>query len=158
MERSDNCACHRSLRSTDKPISDILVKQLVQSLSPQDYAINVGVLETAHSIFRQWRAQSASNQLYSEINLVLSQFMNHFLELSRRTASLLLSSSPPANIDVVTQSQVLLAEIFYDFTCHDLPPGIEDAHNEFFADGGIFHRFLTWDPPALRGQVCNQRS
>ncbi|KAL4072157.1 CAS/CSE protein [Scleroderma yunnanense] len=130
-----------------------LITQLVQSLSPQDYTINVGVLETAHSIFRQWRAQSASNQLYSEINLVLSQLMNPFLELFRHTAGLLLSSPSPVNIDIVTQSQILLAEIFYDFTCHDLPPGIEDAHNDFFApDVGLFQRFLSWDPPGLRGQ------
>jgi len=82
--------------------------------------------------------------------------MNPFLELFRRTATLLLSPPSPANIEIMTQSQILLAEVFYDFTCHDLPPGIEDAHNDFFADAGIFHRFLTWDPPALKGQVCDQ--
>lgn len=48
----------------------------------------------------------------------------------------------------------LLIDIFYDFTCQDLPPAIEDAHAEFFAPGtGWFHAFLNWDPVELRGDV-----
>ncbi|KAG2336596.1 hypothetical protein BDR05DRAFT_896513 [Suillus weaverae] len=39
----------------------------------------------------------------------------------------------------------------YDFTCQDLPPGIEDAHDSFFApQTGIFQRFMSWDPVELR--------
>lgn len=50
---------------------------------------------------------------------------------------------------------VLLVDIFYDLTCHDLPPAFEDSHDEFFAPpSGWFQRFLAWDPPALRGDVC----
>ena len=64
-----------------------------------------------------------------------------FLSLFRQPATLLL---------VVVQPQILLAEVFYGFTCHDRPPTIEDAHDEFFASmTGLFQRNL----PELRRDV-----
>ncbi|TFK31640.1 importin alpha re-exporter [Crucibulum laeve] len=136
-----------------------LIDQLVSSLSATDYNINLGVLQTAHSIFRQWRAHVRSDELYSEINLVLSKFMDPFLQLFRQTTSLLLNptqspelTTPAANYALLAQSMVLLIDIFYDLTCQDLPPAIEDTHEEFFAPGsGWFQKFLSWDPESLRG-------
>ena len=139
-----------------------LFQQLVASLSPTDYNINIGVLQTAHSIFRQWRAHVRSDRLFTEINLVLSKFMSTFLQLFRQTASLLLTNpspnlsltTPSDNYALLSQSMVLLVDIFHDFTCQDLPPAIEDAHAEFFAPGsGWFHAFLAWDPVELRTDV-----
>ncbi|KAF8867606.1 CAS/CSE protein [Infundibulicybe gibba] len=127
-----------------------LIDQLVSSLSATEYNVNIGVLQTAHSIFRQWRAHVRSDQLFSEINLVLSKFMDPFLQLFRQTSNLLLTSTPQ-NVDVLAQAMFLLVEIFHDFTCQDLPPAIEDAHDEFFAPGrGWFQAFLAWDPESLR--------
>ncbi|KAI6026014.1 CAS/CSE protein [Pisolithus marmoratus] len=129
-----------------------LIDQLVISLSSTDYNVNIGVLETAHSIFRQWRPQVRSDALFTEINFVISRFMDPFLHLFRQTSTIVFSSPPSPNLGLLTQAQILLAEIFYDFTCQDLPPAIEDSHDEFFAPNvGLFHRFLTWDPPELRG-------
>ncbi|KAH7882920.1 CAS/CSE protein [Phlebopus sp. FC_14] len=129
-----------------------LIDQLVTSLSPTEYNINIGVLETAHSIFRAWRSQVRSDELFTEINFVFSRFMTPFLQLFQQSANFLFMSPSPPNLTLVAQAQVLLAEIFYDFTCQDLPPAIEDAHEEFFAPStGWFQRFLTWDPPELRG-------
>ncbi|KAG1807455.1 CAS/CSE protein [Suillus subaureus] len=128
-----------------------LIDQLILSLSKTDYSINVGVLQTAHSIFNQWRAQVRSDELFTEINFVLSRFMQPFLDLSNQTATMLLSSPAPPNIAIVTQAQIILVDIFYDFTCQDLPPGIEDAHDSFFApQTGLFQRFMSWDPAELR--------
>ncbi|OAX36460.1 Cse1-domain-containing protein [Rhizopogon vinicolor AM-OR11-026] len=128
-----------------------LIDQLVLSLSPTDYSINVGVLQTAHSIFNQWRAQVRSDELFTEINFVLSRFMKPFLDLFNQTAALLLSSPTPSNIAIITQAQIILVDIFYDFTCQDLPPGIEDAHDAFFApQTGLFQRFMSWHPAELQ--------
>ena len=125
---------------------------MVSSLSITDYNTNVGVLQTAHSIFRQWRAHVRSDELYTEINLVLSKFMTPFLHLFKQTAQLLLATAPAANYALVAQSMVLLIDLFYDFTCHDLPPAIEDTHEEFFGSkSGWFQVFLGWDPAELRG-------
>ncbi|KAF9463182.1 CAS/CSE protein [Collybia nuda] len=139
-----------------------LIDQLVSSLSETEYNINIGVLQTAHSIFRQWRAHVRSDQLFSEINLVLSKFMTPFLKIFRQTASLLLSNTGPnpalttpiEKYTTLAQAMVLLIDIFYDLTCQDLPPAIEDNYAEFFGpQTGWFHAFLGWDPAELRGDV-----
>jgi len=132
------------------------------SLSATDYNVNVGVLQTAHSIFQQWRAHVRSDELFTEINLVLSKFIDPFMQLFRQTASLLLTTpspnpsltSPNEKYASLAQTMILLIDIYYDFTCQDLPPTIEDSHEEFFAPGsGWFQAFLLWDPVELRGDV-----
>jgi len=47
--------------------------------SQTDYNINNGVLQTAHSIFQQWTARVRSDELHSEINLVLSKNLDPFM-------------------------------------------------------------------------------
>ncbi|KIJ25285.1 hypothetical protein M422DRAFT_273745, partial [Sphaerobolus stellatus SS14] len=133
-----------------------LVDQLVGSLSPTDYAVSLGVLETAHSIFYRWRSAIRSDDLYTVINYVLSRFMEPFVAFFRHTAALLLTNPNPPNLEFAAQSQAVLMSIYYDLTCQDLPPLLEDNHAEFFGavDGsapGWFLKFLAWDPPALRG-------
>ncbi|KAI0775001.1 Cse1-domain-containing protein [Trametes elegans] len=129
-----------------------LVDKLVFSLSESNYEVNIGVLETAHSIFRPWRAATRSDSLFTVINYVLSRFTRPFLQLFHHTANLLLSNPPPANLTQVAQSMVFLVDIFYDLTCQDLPPDIEDSQAQFFGpENGLFLKLLLWDPPQLRG-------
>ncbi|KAF7976444.1 hypothetical protein HWV62_6681 [Athelia sp. TMB] len=130
-----------------------LIDQLTASLSPTNTTINISVLETAHSIFAPWRAHVRSDTLFSEINYVLGRFMDPFLQLFRHTANLLLPpASAPQGADgkgLVGQLTLLL-EIYYDFTCQDLPPAIEDGHEEFFGpEQGWFVRILSWEAGAL---------
>jgi exportin-2 (importin alpha re-exporter) len=137
------------------------LQQLVASLSQTDYSINIGVLQTAHSIFQQWRAHVRSDELFTEIIFVLEKFMTPFMQLFRQTASLLLSNStnsaaifPKEQYAFLAQAMILLNDIYYDFTCHDLPPAIEDSHDQFFAPKtGWFQEFLLWDPVVLRSEV-----
>lgn len=126
---------------------------LVQSLSHQDYQVNVGVLETAHSIFRPWRAATRSDNLFTTINYVLSRFVDPFLQLFPHTANILFSSPSPANLALVAQTQAILVDLFYDLTCQDLPPAMEDAHAQFFGPDGLFLKFLNWSPAELAGEV-----
>lgn len=80
--------------------------------------------------------------------------MNPFLGLFRQTSQLLLTLPPSPDIPKIAQAMVLLIDIFYDLTCQDLPPAIEDNYNEFFGkDGGWFFRFLAWDPAELKSDV-----
>ncbi|KAI0648900.1 Cse1-domain-containing protein [Trametes meyenii] len=129
-----------------------LVDKLVFSLSDSNYEVNVGILETAHSIFRPWRAETRSDALFTVINYVLSRFTRPFLQLFLHTTTLLFANPPPANLAQVAQSMVFLVDIFYDLTCQDLPPDIEDSHAQFFSpQDGLFLKLLLWDPPQLRG-------
>lgn len=62
-----------------------LIDELVvgmQSSNPDSVALQA-VLQTAHSIFRKWRAAFRSDILYTEINYVLARFAQPFLELLR---------------------------------------------------------------------------
>ncbi|KAI0329277.1 Cse1-domain-containing protein [Cubamyces sp. BRFM 1775] len=129
-----------------------LVDKLVFSLSDSNFEVNIGVLETAHSIFRPWRAEARSDALFTVINYVLSRFTRPFLQLFLHTATLLFSSPPPANLAQIAQAMVFLVDIFYDLTCQDLPPDIEDAHAQFFGpENGLFLKLLMWDPAELQG-------
>ncbi|CAL1709388.1 unnamed protein product [Somion occarium] len=133
-----------------------LIDNLVASLSESNFSVNVGVLQTAHSIFRPWRAATRSDSLFTVINFVLSRFGKPFLQLFQYTAGVLLSRSAQvaskSDLEFAAQTQVLLVEIYYDLTCQDLPPDFEDTQNQFFgAPSGLFLQFLDWDPSELRG-------
>lgn len=136
--------------------TDCAVQKLISSLSESNFEVNVGVLETAHSIFRPWRAEARSDALFTEINYVLERFTQPFLQLFMHTASLLFATPPSANLTQVAQAMVFLVDIFYDLACQDLPPGFEDSHTQFFgAQDGLFLKLLMWDPPQLRGDVSS---
>ena len=63
-------------------------------------------------------------------------------------------TTPTSNYVLIAQAMVLLVDIYYDFACQDLPPAIEDSHEEFFGPGtGWFQAFLVWDPEELRADV-----
>ncbi|KAI9492719.1 armadillo-type protein, partial [Zychaea mexicana] len=46
---------------------DNLLDQLIGRLSPSDYNVNNGILQIAHSIFKRWRSQFASDNLFLDI-------------------------------------------------------------------------------------------
>jgi exportin-2 (importin alpha re-exporter) len=149
--RESTCVSAPSRRT---PYSSL--QKLVSSLSSTDYSVNIGVLQTAHSIFQPWRAATRSDALYTVINYVLSRFSKPFLGLFEHTAELLLTNAPgdtTSTPELRAQAMVLLVDIFYDLTSQDLPPDIEDSHARFFGENGLFLRFLAWDPPTLRGDV-----
>ncbi len=100
-----------------------------------------------------------TDALFTVINNVLNHFVQPFLQLLIHTANLLLTGAPAdanSTPELRAQAMVILVDLFYDLTCQDLPPAMEDNHAQFFgADGGLFLRFLTWDPAELRGEVSN---
>jgi len=64
---------------------DTLVDDLVSRLTPDNATVNNGVLQVAHSIFRRWEPLYRSDDLYTEINHVLSKFAEPFLQLWQNT-------------------------------------------------------------------------
>lgn len=131
---------------------------MVQSLSQSDFQVNIGVLETAHSIFRPWRAATRSDDLFTTINYVLSRFIQPFLQMFPHTANLLFSSPPPPNVALIAQTQAILVDLYFDLTCQDLPPAIEDTHLQFFGPEGFFMKFLSWSPAELASDVSYSRN
>ncbi|KAH9244665.1 hypothetical protein BASA81_017925 [Batrachochytrium salamandrivorans] len=66
-------------RSTIKT-TIISLMDLVARLSLQNLDGNVGVLQTAHSIFKRWRHHFRSDALYSEIKFSINQFASPYFE------------------------------------------------------------------------------
>lgn len=62
-------------------INTISAQELVSRFSATDPKVNVGVLEVAHSIFVRWRPLFRTDELYMEINHVISTFGQAFVQL-----------------------------------------------------------------------------
>ncbi|OQE21646.1 hypothetical protein PENSTE_c011G09365 [Penicillium steckii] len=126
---------------------DTLVDDLVSKLSPSDPAVNVGVLQVAHSIFKRWRPLFQSNELYVEINHVLEKFGTPFLSLFESLDNYLEQNK--ANKENLTQGFTqlnLMVKLIYDLSCHDLPPMFED---NIGAVATILLKYLTYDNQLL---------
>lgn len=126
---------------------------MVGRLSNEDYQVNLSILETAHSIFRPWRAETRSDDLFSTINYVLERFAKPYFQLLSHTANVLFSPSFQGDIGLVAQTQAILIDLFFDLTCQDLPPDFEDSHVQLFGPQGLFLTFLSWNPPTLASEV-----
>ena len=103
----------------------------VQSLSNSDMNINLGVLETAHSNFCEWRSlhTRAQTAFWSIIKFVHSKFLVLYFQLLEMTMTLILATSDPLH----AQTTAVLIDIYYDLICQDLAPEFEDRHETFFA-------------------------
>ncbi|WRT64247.1 uncharacterized protein IL334_001178 [Kwoniella shivajii] len=130
-----------------------LCDELINSLTPDNFVINNGVLATAHSIFKRWRSQFRTNELYSEINFVLSRFCEPYYQLFQHVDQLLQSPNPaslPANssLQLLSQTLILLVQLFHDLSSQDLPPFFEDHMDEFM---GWLRKYLDWERDELKG-------
>ncbi|WVQ82556.1 hypothetical protein IAT38_004685 [Cryptococcus sp. DSM 104549] len=134
-----------------------LCDELVNSLTPNNFVINNGVLATAHSIFKRWRSQFRTDALYSEINFVLSRFCEPYYQLFQHVDQLLQTpaASLPANssLPLLAQTLLLLVQLFHDLSSQDLPPFFEDHMEEFMggAQQGWLRKYLDWEVPELKG-------
>ncbi|TYJ56359.1 hypothetical protein B9479_002907 [Cryptococcus floricola] len=135
-----------------------LCDELVNSLTPDNFVINNGVLATAHSIFKRWRSMFRTNELYSEINFVLSRFCEPYYGLFQHVDRLLqtpAASLPPnASLPLLSQALLLLVQLFQDLSSQDLPPFFEDHMAEFMGGGdqpGWLRKYLDWEAEELKG-------
>ncbi|KAI9864617.1 MAG: importin-alpha export receptor [Trichoglossum hirsutum] len=125
-----------------------LVDDLVSRLTPDNATINNGVLQVAHSIFKRWRPLFRSDDLFTEVNFVLSKFGAPFLTLFENTDRLVEENKN--NKEVLQQVFVtlnLIVKLFNDLSCQDLPPIFEENLPTIMA---LLHKYLTYDNPLLR--------
>ncbi|KAJ3343061.1 importin-alpha export receptor [Gonapodya sp. JEL0774] len=136
------------IADTDFPKNwETLVDDLVAKLSPTDWGANVGVLQTAHSIFRRWRSQVRSNDLFSEIKFVLEKFSKPYLQFFQHTDSLITqhSNDVPA-LARLFEALLLLVKIYLDLNFQDLPEFFEDHIDDFM---GLLLKYLQYTNDAL---------
>ncbi|KAF2204358.1 Cse1-domain-containing protein [Delitschia confertaspora ATCC 74209] len=126
---------------------DTLVDDLVSRLTPDNATVNNGVLQVAHSIFKRWRPLFRSDELFTEINHVLSKFSTPFLTLMENTDAIISKSgNNPAVLREAFTTLSLMMKLFYDLSCQDLPPVFEDNLGPISA---LFHKYLVYDNVAL---------
>ncbi|KAH7090005.1 CAS/CSE protein [Paraphoma chrysanthemicola] len=127
---------------------DTLVDDLISRLTPNNSTVNNGVLQVAHSVFKRWRPLFRSDDLFTEINHVLSKFSTPFLQLLENTDALITASEGnPAALKEAFTTLDLIVKLFYDLSCQDLPPVFEDHIGTI---AGLLHKYLTYDNAALR--------
>jgi len=126
---------------------DTLVDDLISRLTPDNATVNNGVLRVAHSIFKRWRPLFRSDDLFTEINHVLSKFSAPFLTLLENTDIVITNSqNDPQALKAAFTTLDLIVKIFYDLSCQDLPPVFED---NIAAIAGLLHKYLTYDNASL---------
>ncbi|KAK4688334.1 exportin-2 (importin alpha re-exporter), partial [Tremellales sp. Uapishka_1] len=138
-----------------------LCDELVNSLTPDNFVINNGVLATAHSIFKRWRSLFRTDALFSEINFVLSRFCQPHFELFQHVDKLLSTPAsqplpPNCSLPLLAQALLLLLQIFQDLSCQDLPPFFEDHMSDYMGDDskgqeGWLRKYLSWERTELKG-------
>jgi exportin-2 (importin alpha re-exporter) len=127
---------------------DTLVDDLVSRLTPDNHAVNAGVLQVAHSIFSRWRPLFRSDELFTEVNHVLSKFAGPFMSLLQNLDACI--EKDKSNKAALLQEFVeldLAIQLFYDLSCQDLPPQFEDAISPL-AD--LLLKYLRFDNVLLR--------
>jgi exportin-2 (importin alpha re-exporter) len=126
---------------------DTLVDDLISRLTPNNATVNNGVLRVAHSIFKRWRPLFRSDELFTEINHVLSKFSGPFLQLLENTdAAITSAQGNPEALKSAFSTLDLTIKLFYDLSCQDLPPVFED---NLGAISTLLHKYLVYDNEAL---------
>jgi len=126
---------------------DTLVDDLVARLTPDNATVNNGVLQVAHSIFKRWEPLYRSDDLYTEINHVLSKFATPFLQLWQNTDQVITQSQNSPDVLKAQYSTLdLILKLMYDLSTHDMPPQFEE---NLKAISDLLHKYLTYDNPAL---------
>jgi len=124
-----------------------LMDDLVARLTPHNAVVNHAVLQIAHSIFKRWRPLFRSDALFTEINHALSKFGMPFFTLLSDTNNSI--DNHQTNKEALLEDFKTLSvamEVFYDLSCQDLPPIIEDNLGPVT---GLLHKYLTYDNQIL---------
>jgi exportin-2 (importin alpha re-exporter) len=126
---------------------DTLVDDLVSRLTPDNAAVNNGVLQVAHSIFKRWRPLFRSDDLFTEINHVLSKISTPFLTLLEHTdAAITKNQNDKQALQQNMTTLNLMLKLLYDLSCQDLPPVVEENLQVI---SGLLHKYLQYDNPLL---------
>ncbi|CAH8343683.1 unnamed protein product [Eruca vesicaria subsp. sativa] len=126
-----------------------LLPELVSSLQKAslvgDYGSVNGILGTANSIFKKFRHQFRTNELFLDIKYCLQIFTHPLEEIFTNTGSLINSASS-TNIKPLFECQKLCSRIFFSLNFQDLPEFFEENMEKWMF---VFNRYLSSNFPAL---------
>ncbi|KAF8106941.1 hypothetical protein N665_0129s0011 [Sinapis alba] len=127
-----------------------LISSLHKAALAGDYASVNGILGTANSIFKNFRHQYRTDELFLDIKYCLEIFAPPLQEIFIKTDSLIdsavSSGGSAANLKPLFESQKLCCRIFFSLNFQDLPEFFEDHMKEWM---GVFKKCLSSNYPAL---------
>ncbi|XP_014669612.1 PREDICTED: exportin-2-like [Priapulus caudatus] len=104
-----------------------LLGEMVLKFQSGDFHIINGVLRTAHSLFKRYRHEFKSQELWTEIKYVLDSFASPLTELFKATMGLAEThANDSAALSVIFSSLVLICKLFYSLNFQDIPEFFED--------------------------------
>ncbi|CAB4023247.1 exportin-2-like, partial [Paramuricea clavata] len=125
-----------------------LLPEMVKKFNSGDFHIINGVLKTAHSLFKRYRHEFKSQELWEEIKIVLDGFCEPITELLKTTMDLANKhSNNPESLKILFSSLTLICKIFYSLNSQDLPEYFEDHMEEWMKH---FLVILTTDNKLLK--------
>ena len=124
-----------------------LLQEMIEKFHSNDFHIINGVLQTAHSLFKRYRHEFRSDELWTEIKHVLNTFALPLTQLFDATVKL--AAEHASNKDALKtlfSSLVLISKIFYSLNYQDLPEFFEDNMETWMTH---FHALLSMDNKLL---------
>uniref|UniRef100_A0A3Q2FGW3 Exportin-2 n=1 Tax=Cyprinodon variegatus TaxID=28743 RepID=A0A3Q2FGW3_CYPVA len=130
-----------------------LLTEMVTRFRSGDFHIINGVLRTAHSLFKRYRHEFKSNELWTEIKLVLDTFALPLTELFKATIDLCQTHANDVSaLKVLFSSLTLISKLFYSLNFQDLPEFFEDNMETWMTN---FHGLLTLDNKLLQTDLVS---
>ncbi|XP_010129640.1 PREDICTED: exportin-2 isoform X2 [Buceros rhinoceros silvestris] len=130
-----------------------LLTEMVNRFQSGDFHVINGILRTAHSLFKRYRHEFKSNELWAEIKLVLDAFALPLTNLFKATIELCSTHANDASaLKVLFSSLILIAKLFYSLNFQDLPEFFEDNMETWMTN---FHSLLTLDNKLLQTDLVS---
>lgn len=128
--------------STDFPLKwPELITQMVENFATGDFHIINGILRTGHSLFKKYRYEFPSNELWTEIKYVLEKIAQPLTNLLVATIELAQTHANDLNaLKVIYSSLGLICKVFFSLNYQDLPEFFEDSMETWMTN---FHTLLT---------------
>uniref|UniRef100_A0A6I8SJM6 Exportin-2 n=1 Tax=Xenopus tropicalis TaxID=8364 RepID=A0A6I8SJM6_XENTR len=130
-----------------------LLTEMVNRFQSGDFHVINGVLHTAHSLFKRYRHEFKSSELWTEIKLVLDTFAAPLTDLFKATIELCNTHANDVNaLKVLFSSLILIAKLFHSLNFQDLPEFFEDNMETWMTN---FHNLLTLDNKLLQTDLVS---
>ncbi|CAL8104219.1 unnamed protein product [Calicophoron daubneyi] len=129
-----------------------LIPELVQRMAQPgaDLSTIHGVMQTAHILFKRYRHECRSDDLFREMKTVIEQFGVPLTELAKNLLSLVVGDqriTDATRLVGVFQCLLLVCKIFLSLNCQDLPEFFEDHIEEWMT---IFRSLLQIDQSVMQ--------
>lgn len=129
---------------------DLLIGMVERMKSGNFHIIN-GVLRTAHSIFKRYRHEFQSNELWKEIKYVLGVFAVPLTELFQTLMGMIEKNASDENgLKLIFSSLVISCKLFRSLNAQDFAEEFEDNMETWMTH---FLTLLTYDNALLYSKV-----